>query len=538
MTTTAEARPPSPEDQQDRARPVGASLPEIVRRRLAPIDDRLDLYSWTAAGVVTLIAAIVRLVALDRPRGIIFDETYYAANGYGLLRYGVEWGAEAPVGSRTVTFSDSAAYVVHPPLGKWMIAVGEWIFGYNEVGWRVAGAAAGIASVLMITRITRRLFGSTLLGAAAGLLVALDGMHVVLSRTALLDIFLLFFLVAAFGALVLDRDARRRRWLRAMTNGLDPGRRGRAGRPAFDWRTGVPWWRLASAALLGCALAVKWSAVFYLPVFLVLMVVWEVGARRSAGVRRPWLDTILDETSWVLLAAAVVPLVYLASWTGWFATDHGYYRHWLADHGHSEPPVIGALRNLLHYHQEMLRFHTNLADSHVYQSWPWQWLLLARPVAFHWSGEGACGAPSCASEVLLLGTPLLWWSFLPALVALVWLGIARRDWRVAPILLGAAAGILPWFLYSERPMFYFYALPAEPFLVLAVVYVLGALMTPAPGESPIVLGIDRRAAGAVLAGLYVLAIAWNFAYFYPIYTAQLMSYEAWHARIWLPGRWV
>ena len=46
-------------------------------------------------------------------------------------------------------------------------------------------------------------------------------------------------------------------------------------------------------------------------------------------------------------------------------------------------------------------------------------------------------------------------------------------------------------------MFYFYALPAEPFLILAVVYVLGCIMTPPPGAPR---DENRLVAGAVVAG--------------------------------------
>ncbi|MPZ27018.1 MAG: phospholipid carrier-dependent glycosyltransferase, partial [Micromonosporaceae bacterium] len=67
----------------------GPAVPETTRRRLAPLVPDRDPWSWVAAGVVTVIAAIVRLVDLGRPGHIIFDETYYAPNAYGLLRYGV-----------------------------------------------------------------------------------------------------------------------------------------------------------------------------------------------------------------------------------------------------------------------------------------------------------------------------------------------------------------------------------------------------------------------------------------------------------------
>ncbi|MFY1634300.1 dolichyl-phosphate-mannose--protein mannosyltransferase [Solwaraspora sp. WMMB335] len=512
--------------------PAGAGLPAILRRRLAPLDNWLDPWSWLATGVVVVIAAVLRLVNLAHPSHTIFDEVYYANEANELMRYGFEWDEN----------NNTPAYVVHPPLGKWLISLGIRVFEFDAFGWRISAAVAGILMVLILTRTARRLFRSTVLGCTAGLLLALDGFHLVLSRTALLDIFLAFFVLAAFAALVLDRDWSRRRWLRAVENGLDPGLPGRSGRPALR----VPWWRLIAALLLGCGLAVKWSAVWFVPVFGLLVLLWEVGARRSVGVRRPWRDTLIDESGWLVLGGVLIVCTYLASWSGWLATDGGYLRHYRADNGLPEPPGIGALLNLWHYHQQAYGFHSTLETEHRYQSWPWQWLLLGRPVAFHWTDQATCGAASCAEEILLLGTPLLWWSFLPAVGALVWLGIARRDWRAGAILAGVAAGLLPWFYYAaeNRTMFSFYTAPALPFLVLAVTYVLGAIATPAPAVgvggygTPGPVSGDRRMVGAVIAGAYVLLVAICFAYFYPIFAGQALPYEDWSARMWLGNRWI
>ncbi|MDH6464202.1 dolichyl-phosphate-mannose-protein mannosyltransferase [Micromonospora sp. A200] len=533
----------------------GGGVPAVVRRRLATVEARLDVNSWIATAVVVVIAAILRLLGLSSPKGKIFDEIYYARDGYGLIDKGVEWNYK----------DNGPSYVVHPPLGKWLIGFGEWAFGYAdqehnisvpghlfttapEFGWRFSAALAGILSVLMLTRIARRLFRSTTLGCAAGLLLALDGFHLVLSRTALLDIFLLLFVLAAFGALVLDRDARRRRWSRALDDGLDPAAPGRAGRPAGGWRT-WPWWRLAAGVLLGCACAVKWSALYFVPVFALLALLWEVGVRRSAGVRRPWRDALLDELPWMVLAGLLLVVTYVATWSGWLLGDDGYYRlaaRYPNTPGLSDTPILGALNNLYQYHRAAFEFHTGLETPHKYQSWPWQWLLLGRPVAFYWSGDGACGAPSCASEILLLGTPLLWWSFLPALAATAWLGLARRDWRAGAILLSLAGGLLPWFWFAldGRTMFSFYAAPALPFLVLAVVYVLGAIVTPtgpeggAATDADLARGDDRRLIGGVIVGAYVLLVALCFAYFYPIFVGNLLPYDDWSARMWLDGRWI
>ncbi len=506
------------------------AVSDTTRRRLAMWRDR-DPMSWVAIAAVVMIAAVLRLVNLAHPKGKLFDEVYYAIEAREMLKHWVEFDVKVENGIETEL--NTPRYVVHPPLGKWCIAIGEKIFGYNEFGWRIAAAVFGVASILIMILAARRLFRSTLLGCAAGLLMALDGLHFVLSRAALLDIFLMTFLVAAFACLVYDRDRRRAKWLAALESGLDPNRRGRAGRP----KLGFPWWRLSAAVLTGCAGAVKWSALWYLAAFLLLMVLWEVGTRRSAGVRVPWSDTIVTQTGWVVGFVAIAVGVYLLSWSGWFLTDTGYFRHWLADNGHRELPVIGALQNLWHYHVTAYDFHVGLTSKHKYQSWPWQWLLLGRPVSFYYSNAGPCGGSSCASEVLLLGTPLLWWSFLPALGAMTWIGIARRDWRALAIGIGVAAGIVPWFWneIGHRTMFYFYALPAEPFLVLAVVYVLGAIIgpCPAPGESR-----DRRVIGAAVAGAYMLIIAACFAYFYPIYTGGHLTYSQWLARMWLGNRWI
>jgi dolichyl-phosphate-mannose--protein O-mannosyl transferase len=519
--TTATAETELTPDPPVEAETNGArGVPEIVRRRLATLDNWLNPHSWLVTAVIVVIAAILRFQGLSRPKGYIFDEVYYPTDAWDMLHHGVEWDEK----------TNGPAYVVHPPLGKWLIALGELVFGNNETGWRVPAAVAGTLMILVLVRVAYRLFHSVLLAGLAGLLMALDGFQLVLSRTSLLDIFLGLFVLLTFAAMVLDRDHYRRRLLHALENGYDPAR-----------VRIVPWWLLVSGALFGLACGVKWSALFFLPFFYALILVWRWQARRSAGIHGPIAGGIAGDAGWLVTSFALSLIFYLATWTGWFVTNTGYFRHYRQANGLSEPPVLGALLNLWHYHQEAYKFHSGLTERHVYQSWPWQWLLLGRPVAFYWNNSGNCGAPSCAREILLLGTPVLWWSFLPALVALVWFGIARRDWRAFAIGTGVVAGMLPWFYYAVkdgRTMFSFYVLPALPFLILAVVYVLGAIMTPPGGIVAGKARSDRQMIGTVVAGAYMVLVALCFAYFHPIFVGQLISYDSWSSRMWLGGRWI
>ena len=127
-----------------------------------------------------------------------------------------------------------------------------------------------------------------------------------------------------------------------METGLDPTDPGRAGRLDARWRE-----RPVVAAGRGgddrLRDAVKWSALWYVHPVRRLIFCWEVGARRSAGVPHPWRDTLLDETGWVVAVRLVIVAVYLASWTGWFATGDGWDRQLVLRDAPRppQPPVIG-----------------------------------------------------------------------------------------------------------------------------------------------------------------------------------------------------
>ena len=91
-------------------------------------------------------------------------------------------------------------------------------------------------------------------------------------------------------------------------------------------------------------------------------------------------------------------------------------------------------------------------------------------------------APTACSRIFLIGTPALWWISLFVLAWALWKAIGRLDWRYAAVLVAYGAGYLPWFTNLDRQMYFFYATPLAPFLVIGITLVLGDILGRAEGR--------------------------------------------------------
>ena len=361
--------------------------------------NRARLREIAPISLIITFALILRLWRLNLPTGYIFDEVYYAKNANSLIRNGVELNAQG-----------QAEFIVHPPLGKWLIGIGIKVFGNDEFGWRISAAVIGTLSVVLIYLITKELFKSVFLSNIAAALMALDGLALVMSRVALLDIFLMFFILLAFYFLI--------------KNDL--------------WLSGVA---------IGLAAATKWSAIFLIPFFILLT-----------------LNSLqIEPVKWVKRAAQFIfmpALIYLISWSGWIFTGSGWDRQ----------SGSNVFTSLWKYHTAILDFHRNLVETHSYAANPWSWLILGRPTSFFYQTPSGCGASTCSQEILAIGTPILWWVGIFAIALTFGFFVAHRDRISTVILAGIAGTYLPWFLIQGRTTFYFYAISILPFLILALIY--------------------------------------------------------------------
>lgn len=499
---------------------------------------------WIVTVSITLMAFALRLHNLAYPPNLLFDETYYAKDAWAILQHGSErnWSEDANdliVQGDLSGMLNTPGFVVHPPLGKLLIGVGESWFGMNSFGWRFASLIFGTLLVFFTIRMARRLSRSTLVGGIAGLLLTFDGLAFVMSRLALLDIFQATFAVAAVSALVADRDYFRHRLADHLERQGLPDLGGRFG-PVMALRP----WRITAGVLFGASCAVKWNSVFMLAVFGILVVCWDLGARRLAGAgKSARLSVLIDAPlAFVQLVVVAVP-VYLASWYKWLTTSGGYARDWGSQN--PDDPLVRtfgeALGSLMHYHQLAYNFHTGagmMQDAeHPYEAHPAGWLFMLRPTGVEaindiQPGEQGCTAvgTTCLRIISAMGTPLLWWAAAIAICfAVVW-WIAGRDWRFSVPLLAIASTWVPWFRYADRPLFFFYAIMIIPFSVTILAMALGKLLGPA--HHP------RRRVRAMAVGIIIAAIIINFAFIYPILTADLLTRPQWLWRMWLGNLWI
>jgi dolichyl-phosphate-mannose-protein mannosyltransferase len=503
---------------------------------------RLSGWGWVAMLAVTAFGGVLRFWRLDRPHSLVFDETYYVKQGYSMFKVGYELAWAGP--GKTVdpkwnagdvnVFTNSPDFVVHPPLGKWMIGVGEWIFGpTSSWGWRFSSAFIGTLSILMISLIARRLFNSTLLGVVAGLLLCVDGEHYVHSRTGLLDIFVMFWALAAFGCLLIDRDVGRRRLAERVARAKPEEL---SSRTSLRWWLGVRWWRVAGAVCLGACTGTKWSGLYFALVFGLLITCWDAAARRSVGLRHWFSGSLLWGALSGLMIAPIVVGTYLACWIGWFKSTDGYDRRWAVTHPSAHFGWLpDSIRSLWYYHTQMWDFNINLASPHPYKADPWSWIVMGRPTAFFYQGpklgQQGCKVAQCSQAVTALGNPVIWWGATLSVAVLLFQWALRRDWRAGAVLAGLVAGYLPWFQYQHRTIFNFYSIAFTPWVILALTYSLGLVLGP-PDAAP-----RRRRRGALFAGGVVLLAVAAFWFFLPIYSAEVIPQQAWSDRMWLPS-WI
>ena len=477
-----------------------------------------------------LIAALTRLWNLGYPAKLVFDETYYVKDALTLSLEGHEksWpeGSDAAFQSGEVSgYLADAAFVVHPPLGKWLIASGMWLIGPDQaVGWRLSTAILGIATVALLMLVAFKLFASVRLSIMAGFLLALDGLAITLSRTALLDASLTFFLLLGFWLFLIDQEKSRVRISRAIEQSK---------KSILFFR---PWLVLTGVAL-GAASSIKWSGVYLLAGLGLYVVFSECLLRKNSGERNWLIRGVLLQGSYSFVSLVPSALAtYLLAWSGWIFGTGGYMRN-----SSTENPTSGIfgllpdwMISLWNYHQLIYGFHVNLRSEHPYEASPLGWLVGLRPTAFFYEtytvGTNGCQiAEGCSSAITALGNPFIWIGSTAALIYITYRYVRHREKVLGLVLLGTTSLYLPWIVLSERTVFQFYVVSFQPWLILGLVLAVQQLRRE--------LFLKSKTLANAVTISFVSLVFGAFVFFYPVNTGMYLPFELWQLRMWFPG-WV
>ncbi len=461
---------------------VARSTHDYIRRPTRRV--RWGRADWVVVSLITVAGGLLRLLRLTTPNRQTGDESFYAVDACWYV-YASEAKCDVP----------HEMNLEHPPLGKWIIGWGERIFGYETFGFRIGAALLGTLTILLLYLLARRLFASTLAASVTSGLLAFDFLHFVHSRVAMLDVFLLFFAVASFLLLIVDRD-------KLFAIFATAARRDRR-------------WRYAAGAAAGLALASKWSGIFVLITIAFLSVVWDVQVRRRQQERHPVLSSIREEgTGWIVAFFVVPVLFYVVTFIG--RIDGALF---------SWPWNQGSWWNALWDRQvHTFRFHAELVWSHRFSSAPWNWPVAKRGVPFTFRT-----VEELRLFVVSTGNPVVWVASLLAVVyaALRWLPTRRPERPEGFIVAGFLWAFLPWVVYYVAPylfftwgragMFIWYLLPALPFMYLAMGYAA--------------LSLARRFAGRIALGVFSAFVIGAFAFYYPILAYVPLTEDAFRARV-------
>jgi dolichyl-phosphate-mannose-protein mannosyltransferase len=492
---------------------------------------------WYPIGLLLLwlFAVSLRFWGLERFNTLVFDEIYYVKFADQYLR--------------GVPFFDG-----HPPLSKYIIAIGIWIAEKLHLGpsigndlaggfhttwsYRWTAALTGSLIPIVVAELVRQISQNRRFALMAGSLVALDGLFLVESRYALNNVYLVIFGLLGQLGLVLAARARMGRW--------SPTDR----RSSIKAQLRSLSWLSFAGVAFGASASIKWNGLWFL---LGAYGVWAIGWLYWLTVRFDLLQKIRPNPPgtpielgipprslfWQLgqlnpvaigLCLGLLPaLVYYLIWQPHL---------WL----NPETSFWGLQQQILTYHEQV----KSGKAVHPYCSDWVSWLLMQQPVAYfyqldidptHVLPTGAAIKPTGdVFAVHAMGNPMLWWASTAATGGLLLTTIGsigrqfnagvKRQPAIAPlpdfslvsyVLISYLANLLPW-MRVTRCIFLYHYMGSSIFSMIALAW-WGDRAWRHPGLRLWVMGL----------GLLIVA---GFGFWLPVYLGLPLPAAEYQARMW------
>ena len=274
-------------------------------------------------------------------------------------------------------------------------------------------------------------------------------------------------------------------------------------------------WIALLAIASACGAASKWNGLFdfFVAWVCVAAVFVQRYVRRPAVFGNPYgmpFDVVAG--TMLLATGAIYTLCYIP----FFTLGHNFL-------------------DMVALQTEMYNYHAHLVATHPYASSWWQWPILERPISYFYhdfrtgvaaNDPNAC----CVAEILALPNPFVWWAGLitvPAVGVYAWL---EHNRGYALLVIAYFLQWLPWIL-SPRIAFEYHFYPNLAIIVLCNAIILQKLWHWVPE------GAENSFTPRLGVGIYLGVVAWAFVFFYPVLVGQHVTWDAWHARMWI-GRWI
>jgi len=317
----------------------------------------------------------------------------------------------------------------HPPLGKVIISLGILIFGMVPFGWRIMGTLFGVAMIPVMYAFGKKIFGKRFYAFCSAFLIMFDFMHFSQTRIATIDSYSTLFIILMYYYMY-DYFVNKS-YVLGFRASLKP--------------------LFLSGLFLGLGAASKWIAFYGAAGLALLFFVTKVSEYndykklikkdppKGSWVHRFFPQHIGFTFAYCVFAFALLPLlIYILSYIPWM-----------------QVPGEGHGLNLFFKNsQSMLSYHSDLTDTHPYQSSWWEWPIMFKPMAFYF---GSDLEPNMASKIFTMGNPAIWWTGILVFVIITTLALSKVKKIYVPIFIASVMAFaftaLPDFLTTSITKF-------------------------------------------------------------------------------------
>lgn len=504
-----------------------------------------DLWSppWFIISIlgVFFLSSVTHFWRLDQFNVLVFDEVYYAKFAINYLNQ--------------VSFFDA-----HPPLGKYLIALGIWLANHfpfytgtpnyftgaviSPFSYRWLDALTGSVIPLIVMGIAYQLSHRSSYAIIAGLFTAADGLLLVESRFALINIYLIFFGLLGnwFFLLGLAHQKTKRKI-----------------------------WLALAGVCFGAAIAVKWNGLgFLLGIYLLWLIAWGIVwlqklkrllanlPRKTPNLKSKSLNPLPNLTqinlpSWLVNLGIIPTVVYCLIWIPHLliTSDAGFWE----------------------IHRQILAFHQNMGNGtevHPYCSAWYTCPLMLRPILYFYEKTLHLSDPvplypplppgvgKIVYAVQAMGNPFLWWTGTVAMImlaiAILWMliipilvskktspisqspdfhqpslssqtepqSLSTATWIALYLVINYIANFFPWIFITRCTFIYLY-IPASIFTFLGIAWLTDHWLR-SHNDHIKILGIT-----------IICLICLSFLFWLPVYIGLPLSLNEHQMRIWLPS---